>query len=680
MSHIHSVIDTDVHYKIDGITRTVVNIDETKRELVQGDHNSERFTFEIPRYVDGHDFLKCNVVQVHYENVDTYEKNVSKDIYNVDDLHIKSDDDKTIVLSWLIHGNATKYVGSLNFVIRFSCVTDGQVDYAWNTTEFKGISILKGLYNSETVNEQHSDAIANLVERIINLEGKAPDSAIGDLTWSDVGSEIQSDMILYNGTANFNDAGYHTITSPLSGLPVPISVVPGSTYKVTITPYNSSSYTPITGLIVCEYSFTPPDATKEKNYFFIGNAHIANADRFANTGEQFVIIVDPDNKPNEKGAYGWIYTNSAYFQKYPTTFRLSGKREIVTQLPKKYLPNDVGAISSWNDLKDKPFGEVEKEGYIIPETTLELSGGEGSLFEQPAALWANGRSYTVNWNGTDYNCIAAELDVTGEGNIGYLLGNMAAMGGDDTGEPFLIVGLNSFVDGVWGLAYDFAGAETATFSVYGLGVFTEKIEEKYIPNNARMFTVNISVDNGKMIADKTHSEIMQALCLGMNIRCLAVSKVFTEFVCDETHVEFIGTERTETVLRRVRFILDSNGAVTYSADEVSLGLRSRDGYHCIVNDEGLPIEFHAQTQDEAYSNITSRIAEGNPVYLLKYIEGSEIGSFIYMAADESLVFMRIEPTSDGTEMQMVLTFVRKPGAGYDHIFYTYKSTLSATAQ
>ena len=56
MSHNHNVIDTDAHYKIDGITRTIVNIDETKRELVQNDHNSERFTFEIPRYVDGHDF------------------------------------------------------------------------------------------------------------------------------------------------------------------------------------------------------------------------------------------------------------------------------------------------------------------------------------------------------------------------------------------------------------------------------------------------------------------------------------------------------------------------------------------------------------------------------------------------------------------------------------------------
>lgn len=163
MTHIHQVKDTDVHYKIDGITRTIVNVDETKRMLVQNDHNSERLTFEVPRYVDGHDLSECNVVQVHYINSDIYEKNHSSDIYEVDDLGIKgsSDEDKNVVvLSWLVHGNATKYVGTLNFVIRFSCVTDGYVDYAWNTTIYKGITILPGIYNSEQIAERYSDILS----------------------------------------------------------------------------------------------------------------------------------------------------------------------------------------------------------------------------------------------------------------------------------------------------------------------------------------------------------------------------------------------------------------------------------------------------------------------------------------------------------------------------------------
>lgn len=205
MSHNHAVIDADAHYKIDGITRTIVNIDETKRELVQGDHNSERFTFEIPRYVDGHDFSQCNVVQVHYKNADTYEKNKSSGVYDVNDLHIKDSDSNTVVLSWLISGNATKYVGSLDFIIRFACVSDGQVVYAWNTTLFKGISILEGLYNSDEIVEQNSDVIAELLARIAALERIASNGGLNGDNGSDEDTSIDTSSSSVLGVAELGE-------------------------------------------------------------------------------------------------------------------------------------------------------------------------------------------------------------------------------------------------------------------------------------------------------------------------------------------------------------------------------------------------------------------------------------------------------------------------------------------
>ncbi len=162
MSHIHEVIDTDVHYKIDGVSRTIANIDETKRMLVQHDHNSERLTFEIPRFVDGHDFSECNVVEVHYRNEDKYGKEYSIGVYPVTDLGVKQGNEEMVILTWLVSGNATKYVGTLNFIIRFSCVTDNHVDYSWNTTLFSGISILEGLFNSEQLVEFYPDIIAEM--------------------------------------------------------------------------------------------------------------------------------------------------------------------------------------------------------------------------------------------------------------------------------------------------------------------------------------------------------------------------------------------------------------------------------------------------------------------------------------------------------------------------------------
>lgn len=180
MGHIHDVIDTDIHYKIDGISRTIINVNETKRQLVQYDHNSERLTFEIPRKVDGHDFSECNMVEVHFENVDVFEKNKSSGIYIVDDLHVKEDDEETVVLSWLVSGDATEYVGTLNFIIRFACVTDGYVDYAWNTTVFKGISILSGLYNSDFIAREQYDIIAKLQSDFKDLKENGSDAEMID--------------------------------------------------------------------------------------------------------------------------------------------------------------------------------------------------------------------------------------------------------------------------------------------------------------------------------------------------------------------------------------------------------------------------------------------------------------------------------------------------------------------
>lgn len=162
MAHIHSVKDTDVHYKIDGVSRTITNVDETKRMLVQNDHNSERLTFEVPRYIDGHDLTTCNLVQVHFTNSDIYEKNFSRGVYEVDDLGIKGEsgeDANIVILTWLVSSNATKYVGTLNFSLRFSCVTDSKIGYAWGTTTFKGINIVEGVYNSDQLVEENIDVL-----------------------------------------------------------------------------------------------------------------------------------------------------------------------------------------------------------------------------------------------------------------------------------------------------------------------------------------------------------------------------------------------------------------------------------------------------------------------------------------------------------------------------------------
>lgn len=163
MAHKHSVYDTDAHFSINPFTRAIKNESTSKVAVIQHDHNSERFTFEIPRLVDGHDMSVCDRVEVHYINMDsTNAENISADIYEVDDLQVSPDDRNFVICSWLLSRNATKYAGSLNFLVRFICLADdGTVAYAWHTAVFTGIVVLSGiLNNAEEIIEPFPDVLA----------------------------------------------------------------------------------------------------------------------------------------------------------------------------------------------------------------------------------------------------------------------------------------------------------------------------------------------------------------------------------------------------------------------------------------------------------------------------------------------------------------------------------------
>ena len=163
MAHTHAVIDSDNHFIINPVTREITN-NSKKVKLMQGDHASEIFTFEIPRYVDGHDMSLCNKIAIHYINIGQNGSN--PDVHLVEDANI-DDAEENLVFSWLIYRTATKYPGTLNFLIKFSCVTDGVIEYQWNTEIFKGIMIATGIDNEETLVEEYSDVLQKWKDDIL---------------------------------------------------------------------------------------------------------------------------------------------------------------------------------------------------------------------------------------------------------------------------------------------------------------------------------------------------------------------------------------------------------------------------------------------------------------------------------------------------------------------------------
>ena len=170
----HSVYDTDAHFKIDPITRTIKCEAQSKTILIQYDHNSERFTFELPRMIDGHDMSLCDIVQVHYINIDSRDRSlVSKDAHDLDDLQISPDSDDVVICSWLIDGSATKYAGTLNFLIKFKCIgDDGNPCYVWNTATSSNITVSSGIDNGEYITEEYSDILEMWRQELLNASTK----------------------------------------------------------------------------------------------------------------------------------------------------------------------------------------------------------------------------------------------------------------------------------------------------------------------------------------------------------------------------------------------------------------------------------------------------------------------------------------------------------------------------
>jgi hypothetical protein len=150
MAHIHSIYDTDPHFKIDGKTRKVTNLSDVKAVIFQYDHNSERFTFELPKLIDGHDMTLCDTVEIHWVNTDASSGKSNTGIYNVTDTQVSPADDNVLICSWLISNEITQLVGSLSFIVRFICTgDDGTIEYAWSTAVHSGVTVAYSIDNTE---------------------------------------------------------------------------------------------------------------------------------------------------------------------------------------------------------------------------------------------------------------------------------------------------------------------------------------------------------------------------------------------------------------------------------------------------------------------------------------------------------------------------------------------------
>ena len=164
MPHTHSVVDDDLYFVIDPTTREIDN-GSKKVKLIQYDHNSEMLTFELSRFVEGHDMSLCDSIRVNYININKSTREQRTGTYEAKDLVV---DDSKITFTWLISRNATQYIGPLNFLIKFMCMDEnGFVTYEWHTDIFKYVYVSTGMNNEETIEEEYPDILEQWKNEIL---------------------------------------------------------------------------------------------------------------------------------------------------------------------------------------------------------------------------------------------------------------------------------------------------------------------------------------------------------------------------------------------------------------------------------------------------------------------------------------------------------------------------------
>ena len=511
MAHTHPVVDSDPRFVINSTTRAISTTSD-KLELIQGDHQSERITFEIPKIVEGHDMSLSDRIEVHYINIDRKTNATSRDIYIIDDAVVDGD---KLTFSWLISGNATKYYGRLNFIILFECLDpDGNYTYKWNTEICKLLTIGEGISNASTVIEDHSDILEKFKKEFLEyIDSKqdmliqsgasvgqiakitAVDSSGKPTAWEAVdmpsGGGVQPDWNQNNSTA----ADYVKNRPFYTGDTVETVFVEEST--VSFAPEEDgvylgelqSTFVPTVGeTYKVSWDGTTYESTcvNFNRFQVIGNLSIAGAG--SDTGEPFLANV----------SHGEIIGIATADTSASHTFSISGFVTEVVKIDPKYI-------------RDMYYTADPVETVFVEESTATFAENNGlyvarfpSIFEATV-----GEAYKVSWDGTVYECTCVLIQGL------PAIGNSAIMGhGSDTGEPFLM-GVNN------GERIQIITADTSashTFSISGFVSEVVKIDEKYLPDT---IATKSEVEDAQTMARNARATANNAQTTANNARTTA---------------------------------------------------------------------------------------------------------------------------------------------------------------
>ena len=140
------------------------------------------------------------------------------------------------------------------------------------------------------------------------------------------------------------------------------------------------------------------------------------------------------------------------------------------------------------------------------EVAFTLSGGRYTAQLTNAFEVVGGQTYTVNWDGTEYECVCVI-----SGSI-YILGNLPIVGmGDDTGQPF-VYGYDA--RRAVGMFATNGTSASHTISVKTAGETVTPMAKEFLPATA---LITYDLDTNTYSADLTNDELYERLLDGKQI-------------------------------------------------------------------------------------------------------------------------------------------------------------------
>lgn len=174
--------------------------------------------------------------------------------------------------------------------------------------------------------------------------------------------------------------------------------------------------------------------------------------------------VDENGKPTAWEAVPWGYTEGGTVHPIPGKLLPEGV-PYVEQGGTAELPIVGGWADEGNDTDGD--GNIDEHEYMFVTTA-------------PIGLEV-GKTYIVNWDGTEYECTGLDMNEISGGEMpGVFIGNLANFGGEDNGLPFMLIEMSAEIgaaEGIYAVAMALDNTQV-DFSIYHTAEIVHKLDNR----------------------------------------------------------------------------------------------------------------------------------------------------------------------------------------------------------